>query len=87
MGKNQKIIVVCKVLPNKIAGQMLSACDRQFHRAVFIHQIEIRNRREAVILRNLMVHGGAAPGAAIGCIAFHNRSLQHFHQIANQFRS
>ena len=86
MGQNNVGAIVLEMLANEIAGQARTAGDGDFHAAVLVQNLKIRDLGVAVILRNLIVLGGCRTEACVGCVAFDNRSVDQMHQISNQLR-
>ena len=80
-------IILVKSGAHIVFAENGSALHRQCHRTVLILDLNIRNGGKAVILRHLVVHGGAGSGAAVGGVALHNRSVYQVDQIGNQLRA
>lgn len=61
VGEHQVGIVLREMGPHKVFGQPAAASDRERDRAVLVQDHHIGNIGEAVILGNLVVHGGIGP--------------------------
>jgi hypothetical protein len=57
------------------SSQMLSPFDRQFHVCVGVHDIDGRNRGEAVINQHLLVGSSCTSPTAVNGVAFNDRAI------------
>ena len=72
VGQHDIVIIIGKIGSYIVFCQIISTSNRQRHRTVFIHNIHIGNLCISMVLRNLIVHGGAGSGTPIGRVALYD---------------
>ena len=86
VGQVNHEVVVGQVLPHDVVLQVLMVLNGDANLAELVHQIDSKDRVEAVLMNSLPVLPGVLAGAAVGRAALHDGAVQLFHQLANKRR-
>ena len=81
VGQHHIEIIIGKMPAYNILCQAFPALHRNAHIAVLIQNLHRSNRGKSVVLRCLIVEGGAGPTSTIGGIAVHNRPVHLLNQL------
>lgn len=84
MRENDEVIVVCEVRADIIFGEIAAALDRQSHRAVLVHYVDVGDVGVAVDLRELIAHRSVSALPAVSGVALDDGAVKRLHKLADQ---
>ena len=86
MRKHEHGIIVLKMGSHIIFRQMMTACYRKGHMALFVQDITGSNGCEPMVPHGLPVSFGSVPSSLIGSIALHNGALKFLYKVPDKLR-